>query len=932
MNANDCVNDGSANLNSKEESPKGQNGWDSECMRDVLNIDVQSENEWDIGQAFGDEKAVNCEQLIRKIYLNGVKPSVYPVVHKMKLRLNSDAPIFVPPRRLAYHDKEKARGMVNELLEEGIIRPSCSEYASPIVLIKKRSGETRMCIDYRGLNKITLKDNYPLPLMDDCIEFLGNKDCFSLLDLKNGFHQVQMEEESIKFTAFVTPFGQYEYTKMPFGLKNGPAVFQRFINTVFRDMIDRGDIIIYIDDILIATKGVEENLRILQKVLERLNSFGLEIKLKKCHLIKSEIDYLGYIADKRGVRPNDAHVKAISNMTQPTNVKQLQSSVGLFSYFRKFVQGFARIAHPLTELLKKNVPFKFGLECKEAFEKLKLALTQSPVLAVYCPHRETELHTDASSHGFGAVLMQRQDDGKFHPVAYYSKKTSEAESRYHSFELETLAIVYGARRFEPMLKGISFRIVTDCSAVTQTLEKKTINMRIAAWALELQNYNYTVIHRKGAMMGHVDALSRQVNVVNKSIDEFVGVIMDEDVDFNLQAAQARDDKIKTLRDQLVVGEVTHFRLDSGVVYRESLDDNLALYVPGEMERNIIQKIHEKIGHLGVNKCYDQMRRYYWFPSMKEKIQKYIESCLKCIMHSEPPRVTRTLHMIPKAAVPFDTLHLDHYGPLPNIISKKKYLLGASDGFTKFTKLYSVNTTSTKEVCICLTKYFESYGRPRRMVVDRASCFTSQEFLDFVAAHNIELIRTATASPQANGQIERVNRVLTPMLGKLSNAKDRSDWSKVLGQVEYALNNSVSRATKFEPSKLLFGVLQRGPIVDELSEYLETKNKREERDLTKIREEADKNIKSEQAKNVEYHNKRVRPAKSFEEGDYVVIRNVDNTIGKNKKLIPKYKGPYVVHKILPNDRYIVKDIENCQITQTPYTGILEAARMKHWIRV
>lgn len=201
--------------------------------------------------------------------------------------------------------------MVKGLIEDGIIRPSNSEYAAPIVLVKKKSGEVRMCVDYRSINKVTLKDNYPLPLISDCIEFLGGKNCFSLLDLKNGFHQLKMDEQSVKYTAFVTPNGQYEYTRMPFGLKNGPAVFQRFVTNIFRDMIEAGELIIYIDDILIATNGVESHLKILKKVFERLLEYGLEIKLKKCHFLQKEIDYLGFVANKDGIRPSDAHIKNI---------------------------------------------------------------------------------------------------------------------------------------------------------------------------------------------------------------------------------------------------------------------------------------------------------------------------------------------------------------------------------------------------------------------------------------------------------------------------------------------------------------------------------------------------------------------------------------------------------------------------------------------
>lgn len=888
---------------------------------DIFNINIENETELDIGHEFGIEFVDKCKFIIESAYEKGVRPSVLPEMYKMKMHLTNNMPVYVPPRRLSHHDKEVVNQMVHDLIEAGVVRPSSSEYAAPIVMIKKKSGEQRMCVDYRAINKITLKDNFPLPLIDDCLEFLGNKDCFSILDLKNGFHQLHMDDESIKYTSFVTPSGQYEYVRMPFGLKNGPAVFQRFMTNIFRDMIDAGEIIIYMDDILIATKGPEKNLEILKKLLKRLIEFGLEIKLNKCHFMKSEIEYLGYIADKNGVRPGNAHLRSIANYPQPTNLKSLQACLGLFSYFRRFVPGFSRIAYPLSNLLKKNVKFNFDNECTQAFLELKSILTKSPVLAIYQPDRETELHTDASSHGFGAVLLQKQDDGKFHPVAYYSRKTNEAESKYHSFELESLGVIYGTRRFESLLKGIPFKIITDCEALRLTLSKKNINPKIARLALELENYDYTVVHRKGIKMGHVDALSRHVALINE-----------EEIDFQLQATQSRDPEIKRLREKLENELVDNFKLENGLVFRQINENRLSLYVPKEMENNVMQLIHEKIGHLGVSKCYDQIRCQYWFPLMREKIQKYIGNCVRCIMHSVPPRVQRTMHPIPKKPIPFDTLHIDHYGPLPNIISKKRHILGINDAFTKHVKLYAVNTTSSKEVIAMLSKYFEYFSRPRRIVTDRASCFTCEEFEQFMRENNIEHVKVATASPQANGQIERVNRVLTPMLGKLTEIKSQKDWSRILGQVEYALNNSISSVTKFAPSVLLFGVTQRGPIVDELTEYLDSKCTENQVNLAEVRERASEAIRLSQQKSAERHNSRVAPAKSYQVGDFVVVKHIDTTVGKNKKLIAKYRGPYVVHKVLPHDRYVIKDIENCQITQIPYNGILEAARLKKWVQV
>lgn len=369
-------------------------------------------------------------------------------------------------------------------------------------------------------------------------------------------------------------------------------------------------------------------------------------------------------------------------------------------------------------------------------------------------------------------------------------------------------------------------------------------------------------------------------------------------------------------------------LEDGLVYRKS-GDHLLLYVPNEMKSNIVRNAHETTCHLGVAKCIDQIKLYYWFPNMREKVEKVIRNCLQCVMYSVPAHCNnRTLHHIPKKPIPFDTVHIDHFGPLPSIISKRKHILVIVDAFTKFVKLYAVHSTSTKEVCVCLSKYSEYYSRPRRVVSDRGTCFTSLEFESYLLENNIEHVKVASASPQANGQVERVNRVIKAMLAKISDPVQHSDWSKLLTKVEYAINNSVHSVTKKTPSMLLFGAGKRGREVDALSEFLDNKHSGTELcDLSAMRNEVSERISEYQEKSSEHYSRIHRPHVTFDEGDFVVIRNVDTTIGTNKKFIPEFKGPYRVHRKLPNDRYVVKDIENCQVTQLPYNGIIEASRMR-----
>lgn len=847
--------------------------------------------------------------------------------YEMRLKLTSEIPISYGPRRLSYADKVEVDKIIENLLLAGIIRPSNSPYSFPIVLRTKKSGERRLCVDYRSLNKITVRDSYPIPLIDDCLERVEGKKYFTVLDLKNGFHQVMVAPDSVPFTAFVTPHGQYEYVKMPFGLRNAPAVFQRFINMVLEPFIKDGSIVVYMDDVTLATHTLVEHFNLLKRVLRRLAEFRLEIKIKKCQFCFTEIELLGFTVSKKGIRPNNSHLEAIKSMPFPSDVKQVSRCLGLFSYFRRFVPSFSTISLPLRNAMKSGSKFEFDDRCKQAFTTLRDKLISAPILALYNPSRETELHCDASTEGFGGILLQKQDDGKLHPIAYFSKRTTSLESRYHSFELETLAIIYSLRKFRIYLEGIQFRIVTDCNSLAMTLSKKTINARIARWALELENYHYSIQHRSGNLMNHVDALSRNPFCS----DQFVSAVNSDDIDFQLQLAQGRDETILRLREHMEGGSVKNFTLDDGLVYRNAPDAKLLFYVPSEMESHVIRNVHEKLCHMGMTKTLDQIRMHYWFPKMKKKVETYIKNCVRCILYSDSNTDNgRVLHSIPKKPIPFDTIHVDHFGPLPSITSKRKHILVVVDAFTKYVKLYAVNSTSTKEVCACLDKYFECYSRPRRIISDRGSCFTSLEFDAYLSENNVEHVKIATASAQANGQVERVNRVLKAMLGKLSEPVQHSDWVKMLGRVEYAMNNSIHSSTHQTPSVLLFGVAQRGLEVDNLSEYLEDRSDLEPcRDLNSIREVAARHIEESQGRNSASFHKRFPSPTGFTVGEYVVIRNVDTTVGTNKKFIPKYRGPYRVHKVLPNDRYVIRDIENCQISQLPYDGIIEAARIKRW---
>lgn len=324
---------------------------------------------------------------------------------------------------------------IEEWIRNGIAKPSVSDYASPIVLVRKKDGSNRICMDYRLLNKKIIKDRYPLPLIEDQLDKLQGAKIFSTLDLKNGFFHVEVEESSRKFTAFIVPDGYYEFLRVPFGLCNSPAVFQKFVNAVFKELIKEGTVLTYMDDLIVLSEDCESGLTKLQRVLETASKTGLLINWDKCQFLQSKVEFLGHVIKNGRVQPSVRKTEAVEKFPIPTNIKQVQGFLGLTGYFRKFIPGYSLIARPLTNLLRADTKFRLEKEHHDAFVRLKIALVNKPVLNLYRLGAETELHTDASIHGYGAILLQRdKEDDALHPVYYASGKTTELEEKYTSYE------------------------------------------------------------------------------------------------------------------------------------------------------------------------------------------------------------------------------------------------------------------------------------------------------------------------------------------------------------------------------------------------------------------------------------------------------------------------------------------------------------------
>lgn len=521
---------------------------------------------------------------------------------KMTIILKDDEPVYQKARRLSQAEKNIVNAQIDEWREQGIVRPSVSDFASPVVLVKKKDGSHRLCVDYRSLNKKIIKDRYPLPLIEDQLDQLQNSKFFSTLDLKNGFFHVRVDEASVKYTSFVVPDGQYEFLRVPFGLCNSPSVFQRFINAVFRNLIKEKIVLIYMDDLIVLSEDEKDGLENLKIVLTTASQAGLTINWSKCHFLQRKVEFLGHVVENGTIRPSERKTKAVICFPEPRNIRQIQAFLGLTGYFRKFVRGYSAIARPLSNLLRANVKFQFDTAERNAFEQLKIILSEQPILNLYRVGAETELHTDASKYGYGAILFQRNvEDQRLHPVYYASGKTTPAEEKYSSYELEVLAIIRALKRFRVYLLGTPFKIVTDCRAFTLTMAKRDLCVRIARWALLLEEFDYAIEHRPGKSMVHVDALSRNPLPSCLIINECEGGLT-----ARLRRAQKEDDELKKLIDATEQGKVKDYIIRGGILYKETNDD-IRMIVPKTMQMQIIRKAHEQ-GHFGVSKAEALVKR------------------------------------------------------------------------------------------------------------------------------------------------------------------------------------------------------------------------------------------------------------------------------------------------------------------------------------
>ena len=858
----------------------------------------------------------------------------------MEIILKSSEVVRYKPYRLPYGQISILDNIIQELLSNNIIEESKSEYASPIILIKKKEGDYRMCVDYRHINRITKRETFPTPNIEEQINSFTGSSIFNSIDLMSGYYQVNVKEESRHYTAFVTSTGIYQFRRMPFGLTNAPAIFMRLMSTISKQMKPR-KCEVYMDDCMIPTTDIKESLTNINFFLSILENNGLTINLKKCIFFASTITFLGYEISEQGCKPGSRKIIAVQEFITPTTVHEVRRFLGLTGYFRKFVQNYAMIAKPLNELLLKDAQFEWSSTCETAFQILKNKLCEEPILMLYDPTAEHELHTDACSVGLAGILFQIQGNRRG-VVAYFSRATTKIESQYHSYELEALAVVDSLQRFKYYLLNKNFKVLTDCNSLRYTHRKKDLISRIGRWWLKIQEFNFEIEHRPSNLMAHVDALSRapvekigetevvctnQMAIGMNEID-WISTLQREDKLINeILDSLSKTDDLMTSGEKLLKKD---YEVKENKLFKKT-KDGLRFVVPKGLRWKIIQSYHDDIGHYAVDNTVMLIQKQYWFPRMRNLVSKYIHSCLECLYNQRGIDETRYhIHPIEKQSIPFNTIHVDHVGPF--IKSKKQncFFIGIIDSFTKYVILRAVRTANTIGVVKTLNEISQFFGMPARLISDRGSAFTSKQFATYCHDNDITHIQTAVRTPRANGQIARVFRSLNKSLACLTKDQNGKDWDENICAIQWGLNNITHSITGSSAQNLLFSYKPANMLHNKLSLVLHGyQNNDTDDDLVHVRELVENRIREREHNLAVNFNEKHKAPQTYAEGDLVLIKAEHPATGQSRKLLTRYKGPYKINKVLGNDRYQINDTDTTQVTRKPFSSVFAADKIKPW---
>ena len=853
-------------------------------------------------------------------------------------------PVRQQVRRISPHRREEVKQLLSQMLERGVIEPSCSPWASPVVLVQKKDGSTRFCIDYRRLNEVTRKDAYPLPRIDLTLDSLHGSQFFSSLDLVSGYWQVELHKDDKEKTAFCTTEGLYQFRVMPFGLCNAPASFQRLMDLVLTGL-QWSQCLVYLDDIIVLGRSFEEHVQNLVQVFERLRASGLKLKPSKCAFFQKEVQYLGHIISRDGIAPDPERTAKVAKWPVPTSKKEVQQFIGFANYYRRFIKDFAQHAKPLHRLTEQTSPFKWTDTCQDSFSELRKRLCTTPVLAYPDFSRPFILDTDASDVAIGGVLSQCDDNGRERVIAYGSRLLTKPERRYCVTRRQLLAVVTFVHLYRPYLICRKFTLRTDHGSLTWLKNFKEPEGQLARWLEQLQELEFDIIHRRGARHQNADALSRLPcrqcgRVETDSSPKAEVAIVDlcppgPTTSETLRQVQLADSTLGPLLRGKEHGERPDHRVfqpltkgalrllqiwdqlsvHNGVLCRHRQPrgwtvGNLQVVVPETLQLEILEDLHEGAagGHLGADKTLARLQERYYWPGQYNQVRDWCRNCGTCATRKSPVPKARAPLMPITTERPLQLVATDILGPLPESTDGNVYVLVIADYFTRYVEAYALpDQTATTVARYLVDEFFMRFSPPERLHSDQGRNFESAVIAETCKLLGIEKSRTTPYHPQSDGLVERFNRTLLDMLAKA--VVDRpANWDRHLRRLCFAYNTCTHPTTGYPPFTLMFGRVARVPVDVALGTNLPPSASTIPQYVATLRQSLDTSysyVKQQMGHELErqkrqYDNR--TQGKSFERGDLVWLHSPAVPRGKSRKLHHPWTGPFRVVKRLADAVY------------------------------
>ena len=715
---------------------------------------------------------------------------------KFNIDTGEEKPIKSKAYRVPFCQQENIDIMVDEMLENKIITKSKSAWASPVVIVKKKDGTDRFCVDYRKLNSITIKDNYPVPLIGETLDALRGCSYFTTLDLSSGYWQMALADEAKRKTAFITRKGLFQFEVLAFGLSNAVSAFQRQMESILEGLENSKS---YLDDIMTHSRTFDDHLSHLELVFKRLEGANLKIKPSKCLFAARETKFLGFDISIEGIRPCDDKFEAIKKYPIPHNQKTCKRFLGLASYYRKFIKNYSNIVDPINRLLKKNSKFVWSPDCQESFNKIINMLINPPILAYPSFDKEFYLTTDASGTGLGAVLSQINNRGEEKAIGYASRGLTDAERNYSATELEACAIIWSINYFKHYLYGHKFIIWSDHNPLQYMDNMKNKTSKVNRWRLELSEYNYVIKYKPGVLNTNADALSRvneqQKVVVVNTVSEVDTKLRDD-----LLHAQSNDPEIRRIIDSNLKG----YLVQNDLLYKTG-PKRIRLVVPKTFIENCLQMCHDDMGsgHMGFKKTWPKVRdRFYW-KNMYGDTYRWLKSCTICAKRKSPENLKIGLNPINVAEYPFHMMGMDILGPLKQTINGNKYILVFTDYLTRWPEAFAIKNREAKTIAkVFINEIVSRHSAPKILLSDQAKEFMSKLIEEISSYLTINKINTTAYHPQCNGLTERFNATLCQVLSTYTN-ENQTNWDEFIQVALFAYRTSIQETTLKTPFELLY---------------------------------------------------------------------------------------------------------------------------------